>query len=101
MTNVAAKRNPLYKVAFNLGQIILSIGVAGIAYEQLGGRVGSNFHLGTSQVLPLVATPVIYFLMNTGMISLAIGLKERISARRVWQTNFQWEILHVAFFLPF
>jgi|SoiMethySBSTD1v2_1073268.scaffolds.fasta_scaffold22450_5 putative nucleotidyltransferase with HDIG domain len=101
LTNVAAKRNPLYKVAFNLGQIILSIGVAGIAYTQLGGKVGANFELGTSQVLPLVATPLIYFLMNTGMISFAIGLKEKISARRVWQTNFQWEILHVCFFLPF
>src|SRR4029453_9587907 len=70
LTNVAAKRNPPYKLLSNLGQIILSIGVAGIAYQQLGGRVGSNFDLGTSQVLPLVATPLIYFLMNTGMISL-------------------------------
>ncbi len=101
LTNVAAKRNPLYKVAFNLGQIVVSIAVAGIAYQSLGGGVGSNFEVGSGQVVALIATPLIYFLMNTSLISVAIGLKDRISARRVWQTNFQWEILHVVFFLPF
>ena len=94
-------RNPLYKVAFNLGQIVVSIGVAGIVYEQLGGKVGPAFNPDQSQILPLLAAPLVYFFMNTGQISLAIGLKERISALRIWQTNFQWEILHVFFFLPF
>ncbi len=101
LTNVAAKRNPLYKVAFNLGQIVLSIGIAGIVYVKLGGEVGTAFHLGSSQVLPLVVTPIVYFIANTWLISFAIALKDGISARRVWQTNFQWEILHVVFFLPF
>ncbi|MEZ5065730.1 MAG: HD-GYP domain-containing protein [bacterium] len=101
LTNVAVKRNPLYKVAFNLGQIVVSIGVAGIVYEQLGGKVGPAFNPDQSQILPLLAAPLVYFFMNTGQISLAIGLKERISALRIWQTNFQWEILHVFFFLPF
>jgi len=101
LTNVAVKRNPLYKVSFNLGQIILSIGLAGLTYEQLGGRVGASFDLDRTQIVPLLMAPLVYFLVNTGLISLAIGLKERISALRIWQTNFQWEILHVFFFLPF
>jgi len=98
---VAVKRNPLYKVAFNLGQIVLSIGLAGLAYVALDGRVGPAFDLNRSQIAPLLVAPLVYFLCNTGLISLAIGLKERISALRIWQTNFQWEILHVFFFLPF
>jgi putative nucleotidyltransferase with HDIG domain len=101
LTNVAVKRNPLYKVSFNLGQIILSIGCAGLTYQFLGGNVGPAFDLDRTQVVPLLAAPLVYFLMNTGLISVAIGLKERISAFRIWQTNFQWEILHVFFFLPF
>lgn len=101
LTNVAVRRNPLYKVAFNLGQIVLSIGLAGIVYQQLGGRVGPAFDLDQTQIVPLLAAPLVYFLINTGLISFAIGLKERISALRIWQTNFQWEILHVFFFLPF
>ena len=101
LTNVAVKRNPLYKVSFNLGQIILSIGGAGLAYVALDGRVGSAFDLDRTQIVPLLVAPLVYFLVNTGLISLAIGLKERISAFRIWQTNFQWEILHVFFFLPF
>lgn len=101
LTNVAVKRNPLYKVAFNLGQIVISIGTAGLAYVWLGGRVGGLFDLDRTQVAPLLVAPLVYFLMNTGLISVAIGLKERISALRIWQTNFQWEILHVFFFLPF
>jgi putative nucleotidyltransferase with HDIG domain len=101
MTNVAVKRNPLYKTAFNLGQIVLSIGGAGFVYLALGGRTGAAFELDSTQVLPLVVSPLVYFLLNTGLISLAIGLKESISAARIWQTNFQWEILHVFFFLPF
>jgi putative nucleotidyltransferase with HDIG domain len=67
----------------------------------LGGKVGSGFDLSSSQVLPLLVAPLVYFLLNTGLISVAIGLKEEISAFRIWQTNFQWEILHVFFFLPF
>jgi putative nucleotidyltransferase with HDIG domain len=101
LTNVAVKRNPLYKVSFNLGQIILSIGGAGLVYVWLGGRVGGHFDLDRTQVAPLLVAPLVYFLMNTGLISVAIGLKEKISALRIWQTNFQWEILHVFFFLPF
>jgi len=101
LTNVAVKRNPLYKVAFNMGQIVLSIGVAGTVYVKLGGRVGPAFDLDHTQIVPLLAAPLTYFLINTWLISLAIGLKERISAFRIWQTNFQWEILHVFFFLPF
>ncbi len=101
LTNVAVKRNPLYKVAFNLGQIVLSIGGAGVVYQALGGKVGPAFELDGTQILPLVAAPLTYFFLNTGLISFAIGLKDRISAFRIWQTNFQWEILHVMFFLPF
>jgi putative nucleotidyltransferase with HDIG domain len=101
LTNVAVKRNPLYKVAFNLGQIVLSIGLAGVAYVGLGGRTGAAFDVDRTQIAPLLVAPLVYFLMNTGLISVAIGLKERISALRIWQTNFQWEILHVFFFLPF
>lgn len=101
LTNVAVKRNPLYKVSFNLGQIVLSIGTAGLVYEALGGRVGAAFELNRAHALPLAVAPLVYFLMNTGLISVAIGLKDRISAFRIWQTNFQWEILHVFFFLPF
>ncbi|MFN8179905.1 MAG: HD-GYP domain-containing protein [bacterium] len=101
LTNVAVKRNPLYKIAFNLGQIVLSIGLAGVAYVGLGGRVGAAFDINRTQIAPLLVAPLVYFLMNTGLISVAIGLKEKISAFRIWQTNFQWEILHVFFFLPF
>ncbi len=101
LTNVAVKRNPLYKVAFNLGQIVLSIGGAGFVYQLLGGRIGPAFELDRTQILPLMAAPITYFLLNTAFISVAIGLKEQISAFRIWQTNFQWEILHVLFFLPF
>lgn len=101
LTNVAVKRNPLYKVAFNLGQIILSIGVAGLVYQKLGGGTGAQFTLDTAHIVPLVVAPLLYFLINTGLISVAIGLKDKIAPVRVWQTNFQWEILHVFFFLPF
>jgi hypothetical protein len=82
LTNVVVKRNPLYKVAFNLGQIVLSIGGAGLAYRALGGRMGAAFTLDSSQVLPLLVAPLVYFFLNTGLISLAIGLKDRISAVR-------------------
>ncbi|MAF26710.1 MAG: HD-GYP domain-containing protein [Gemmatimonadota bacterium] len=101
MTNVLVKRNPLYKVVFNLGQIILSIGLAGWVYQQSGGEVGQAFVLDAHHALPLVLAPLTYFLVNTGLIAIAIGMKDQISAFRVWQMNFQWEILHVFFFLPF
>ncbi len=101
LTNVAVKRNPPHKVAFNVGQVVLSIGTAGLVYQSFGGRIGAAFTLDATQIVPLLAAPLVYFLLNTGLISVAIGMRERISAFRIWQTNFQWEILHVFFFLPF
>jgi putative nucleotidyltransferase with HDIG domain len=101
LTNVAVKRNPVYKIVFNLGQVVISIGTAALVYRHLGGRTGAEFALDSTQIVPLLAAPLVYFLLNTGLISFAIGMRERLSALRIWQTNFQWEILHVFFFLPF
>ena len=88
----------LYEV---ITQVVISIGAAALVYRALGGRTGTEFGLDAGQVLPLLAAPLVYFLLNTGLISVAIGMREHISAFRIWQTNFQWEILHVFFFLPF
>jgi putative nucleotidyltransferase with HDIG domain len=93
------QRRPLYKVAFNGAQIALAIGLAGGAYAALGGGSGERL-TAAGAILPLAMAAVLYFAVNTILVSIAAGLYERLAWRRVWQANFEWETIHLLVFPP-
>jgi putative nucleotidyltransferase with HDIG domain len=43
-----------------------------------------------SLVFPLLALAVLYFLLNSWLIAIAVALEKRASAFRVWRDNFLW-----------
>ena len=49
----------------------------------------------------LLISGIAYFLVNTGSISIVIGLEQGLSPLRVWQVNFMWTIFHLLALLPF
>ncbi len=99
ITRGVVRRDPWYKLLFNSAQIALSIGAAGLIYRALGGPIGADLTAGHA-ALPLLPASCAYFFLNTALVSVAVGLTERLSWRRIWQSNFQWELVHLVAFLP-
>ena len=78
--------NPL-RTAFNLGAVVLASAAAALAFLLAGGRTGGTFW---SSFAPLAAATAIYFLVNTGLVTLAISLQQRTPFLEVWRESFQW-----------
>jgi signal transduction histidine kinase len=78
--------NPL-RTAFNLGAVVLASAAAASAFLVAGGRIGGSFW---SSFAPLAAATGIYFLVNTGLVTLAISLQQRTPFLEVWRESFQW-----------
>ena len=93
------RREPWYKLLFNGCQIAISIGVAGFVYTGLGGKVGADLS-ASGAIIPLIAAATSYFLMNTTLVSLAVGLSEKLAWSRIWESNFQWEMMYLLAYVP-
>jgi signal transduction histidine kinase len=75
------------RTAFNLGSVVLAAAVAAWAYVATGGQVGGS--LWTS-FAPLATATGAYFLVNTGLVTLAITFQQRTPFLVVWRESFQW-----------
>src|ERR1700733_9123434 len=83
-----AHRNPLYRTLFNVAALILTVRTAGFVYTALGGTTGRLvWPVGSTA---LVAAVVVYFLVNTWSIAIAIALSTCQPIQRVWKQNFLW-----------
>jgi signal transduction histidine kinase len=79
-------RRPV-QLAFNLGNVVLSVVLAGRVHALLGGSPGAPAH---EQVWPLVGAATVYFLLNTGLVALVVALSDRGSALRAWLQSGLW-----------
>ncbi len=87
-----ALRKPPVKVVYNMAIFAITDFAAGYAFLAAGGRVGrlSLAH----DIVPLLTCGLVYFLVNSALVSMVIGLTSGPSPWRVWQRNFQQGILH-------
>jgi signal transduction histidine kinase len=79
-------RKPI-QLAFNMGNVVLSIAAASQAYLLCGGRPGAPV---PAQVWPLIAAATVYFLLNTGFVTLAIVIHTRQSFGSTWMESGLW-----------
>src|SRR5438067_9264262 len=71
------ERNPLYRTAFSMACLVVTVQAAGTVYVWLGGVPGV---MDVSTLAkPLVGAATTYFLINTLTIATAIGLSTRQS----------------------
>lgn len=82
-------RKPWQRAIFNSAQTSLAVGWAALVYSLLGGQVGNPVAALSDPVLtPIVLAAVIYSMVNTGMVSLAISLNQGISVFTAWRRNY-------------
>ncbi len=74
--SASEKWNPVLPGVMRLGQSILAIGLAGMTYKALGGTIGTELSIGSSELLPLAASGTVYFLIKVGIGVLDAGLSE-------------------------
>jgi diguanylate cyclase (GGDEF)-like protein/putative nucleotidyltransferase with HDIG domain len=82
--------NPAYRTLFSMACLAITVQIAGLAYLGLGGVPGQ---LGTNVgdvVRPLFGAATAYFIFNTLLIAVAIGLSTRQPLVAVWNQNFLW-----------
>ena len=81
-----------YKTSFNIAVHILS----GVASVVVGTTIGLPLHIGNLPTLlvPVALAALAFYVVNTSLISIAIGLATRSSIVAMWREEFQWLVGH-------
>jgi PAS domain S-box-containing protein len=82
------RSQPLYRAAFSVASVAITVQAVGWIWRTLNGNVVEPTL--TTLVVPLVAISAGYFLVNTGLVATAVGLTNRESPVRAWQREFFW-----------
>lgn len=79
------KKTSWYKVIFNASQYALSVGVAGLTYQFVGGVVGfQNFF---KFALPAALCALSYCVVNSILVAMVISLSQETKLTTVWRVN--------------
>lgn len=82
---VAFADNPWPKRVFNVGQLTLTVCLAGITFILVGGSPSlTSFDLA-AVFLPFLSAVIVYFVFNRTIVSAVIALSEGTSLRAIWQ----------------
>lgn len=89
LAGVFPHRRPWYKVLFNTAQTILAAAAAiGVLRLLSGGSDGSSAVYVQMTWLPLFAAGVVFFLVNSGLVSLVIALSSDGDWWKAWHENY-------------
>jgi putative nucleotidyltransferase with HDIG domain len=89
------KRQPPYKSLFNVSALALTLWISAHIFfitahtAPLVLDAAKDIQLRTL-LFPLLAFTISYFLLNSGVIAIAISLERRLSAIHIWRKNFAW-----------
>lgn len=85
-----SRRSPLQS-AFNLSATALGIWLASHTFYWLAGvQAGQQNLIITSQLGPLFVLAGLYFLINTGLVAIALGFERRANPWLLWREHFPW-----------
>jgi diguanylate cyclase (GGDEF)-like protein/putative nucleotidyltransferase with HDIG domain len=73
-----------------MASLAITVQVAGLVYLMLGGEPGAMGHTVAQIARPLAGAALTYFIVNTGLIAMAIGLTTHQPSFSVWTQNFLW-----------
>ncbi len=87
---VARPRPHARKGLFNLCNFVLSAWLGGHVYYLSGGQVGDVSSPGS--LVALLLCVLTFFVVNTSLVSVAVGLEQKIDPFRVWYEKYSWTI---------
>jgi hypothetical protein len=83
-------RGLAHRALFDMANLALAAGAAGLVFEQLVGLHSS----GLVRLLAALTAGGVYVLVNLALLCSAMGLCERRSPLAVWHERFQWARFH-------
>ncbi|HEV8700766.1 MAG TPA: hypothetical protein VGV60_05795 [Candidatus Polarisedimenticolia bacterium] len=87
---VGRPRQPAYKAAFNWCNFVLAAWLGGHVYHATGGRPGDV--TSPASLVALLLTALTFFVVNTSLVSVAVGLEHGISPFRIWYEKYSWTL---------
>jgi diguanylate cyclase (GGDEF)-like protein/putative nucleotidyltransferase with HDIG domain len=88
----SARRAVFHQLLFNVGALSLaSLAAAAVFSVHLSGRIGTGIFVASGLVGGLA-----YFVVNMGLVSLAVGVEGRENPMRVFRERFAWLMPHYA-----
>ena len=84
------QRYPWYRTAFSMCAEAITVVATGTVYEALGGSLTPGALAGLPRAV--VGSIVAYFVINSSLIAVAIGLSARRSSWRIWWDDFLWSL---------
>jgi diguanylate cyclase (GGDEF)-like protein/putative nucleotidyltransferase with HDIG domain len=91
----SSRRTPVYQLLFNIGALSHASLAAAVVFS-IGGDVEGIGTLVTAAAG--LAAGGVYFVANTGLLSVAMALEGHDSWRRVWTERFSWLLPHYVAF---
>lgn len=82
----------LHRVLFNMAAPAVAVWTAGTAFYLLSGiePYSRAFTPLPTLFLPLLAFTALYFLLNSWLVAIAVGLESGKSSAQIWLKNFAW-----------
>lgn len=87
LSELVNRKTTWYKTLFNASQYALSVGIAGIAYQYVGGVVG--FQDFFKYILPAALCAFVYCFINLILVTLVIFLDRGGRITTIWRINFK------------
>jgi len=88
--DAVAHRKPLYKAVFNLGVLVTT----GAVYCGVVSVFSVDAHDWTARLGPSMAASAAGYLVNSGLVTMAISADNRIDPFSVWSSRFRWLLPH-------
>jgi diguanylate cyclase (GGDEF)-like protein/putative nucleotidyltransferase with HDIG domain len=82
--------NPPYRTLFSMASLAITVQAAGFVYLTLGGLPGEVGYSLAQIARPLAGAAMTYYVLNTALIAIAIGLSTAQPVVAVWNQNFLW-----------
>ena len=94
-TIVSPKKAPFYRSAVTTSTLVIAVWVAGQVYVAIGGKVGVGSD-SYSSLPPLAVAGLIYYVINSVLVTEAMALEQRTSFWSLFRMNFKWLTVNVA-----
>ncbi len=83
---------PIHRLFFNMAAPAVAIWISGTTFYLLSGIEPYSKHATPlpQLFLPLLAFTALYFLLNSWLVAIAVGLENNKSPSTIWWSNFAW-----------
>jgi len=86
---------PYYKTLFNMAELALSVGIAGLVFEYTGGVAGTYIY--PKYLISAVLAAIVYYILNTSIVAILLSFLTNKSLTYVLTKEIKWMVPNFLF----